>query len=558
MTALATRESPSLTEYKPQGLGHILKLSAIVTAGTILISVGGNVLFAVPLALATVYQMFRSTGKVKDADWCQSRDELWNYQVSPKHKSIADSYFDWCKDWGKGTINSLIEPMIGNCELCNFTQDKKHPYHGLRGILTFDDGESVPLTPHDYVSIRLSERVKALEKRDAIEVSAIAVSGDSKALNSADETTQPQDLNKLFHLFRFQSTLVWGGQGSGKTSLVRAIATDKIANNQKIFILNPHGNASGWQGMTLVGGGKNYSAIEAFMERYLDLIKRRYKIFEGAKVTEDEYLEQLLRADLVETTICEELSGWSTNVDQDLLHEFIRTALTESRKVGMPMILVAHDPSLEFVGLKKGARLRDKGVIVAEMESGIADLDTGFLKATGKGKLQIPGRKDAIAFFFTQPTMEQLKAEGIAAPAISENLFAAIAQPEIIDLAQSTQVYPVEFEPTDKQKLEEAFKVDIAEPTAINEVEAIADPIDALLLNYADDPKTAAFLKWISGKPSGEVVTREQIRCSYWAKQNGRDKESIDLVLIEAMDAHLLIETAEDFYEKRDIGTSGT
>ena len=78
MSALATRESPSLTEYKAQGLGHILKLSAIVTAGTILISVGGNVLFAAPLALATVYQMFRSTGKVRDSDWCNSRDELWH------------------------------------------------------------------------------------------------------------------------------------------------------------------------------------------------------------------------------------------------------------------------------------------------------------------------------------------------------------------------------------------------------------------------------------------------------------------------------------------------
>ena len=130
MSALATRESLALTEYKPQGLGHILKLSVIVTAGTLLISVGGNVLFAAPLALATVYQMFRSTGRVKDADWCQSRDELWHYKLSPKHKSLAESYSEWCKDWGKGTINSLIEPMIGNCELCNFTKDKSIPTTG--------------------------------------------------------------------------------------------------------------------------------------------------------------------------------------------------------------------------------------------------------------------------------------------------------------------------------------------------------------------------------------------------------------------------------------------
>ena len=189
MSALATRESPSLTEYKPQGLGHILKLSAIVTAGTILISVGGNVLFAAPLALATVYQMFRSTGKVRDADWCQSRDELWHYKLSPKHKSIADSYSDWCKEWGKGTINSLIEPMIGNCELCNFTQDKKHPYHGLRGILTFDDGESVPLTPADYVTFRLWERQEALSRKDAIEAQVQEVEEQKMLPQSLDELT---------------------------------------------------------------------------------------------------------------------------------------------------------------------------------------------------------------------------------------------------------------------------------------------------------------------------------------------------------------------------------
>jgi len=76
-------------------------------------------------------------------------------------------------------------------------------------------------------------------------------------------------------------------------------------------------------------------------------------------------------------------------------------------------------------------------------------------------------------------------------------------------------------------------------------------------LNYADDPKTASFLKWIADKPEGEVVTREQVRCSYWAKQYGRDRDSISLVLIEAINTHLLIETAQDFYKKRDIGTLG-
>ena len=188
MSALATREAPALTEYRQQGLGHILKLSGIVTAGMILVSIGGSALFAAPLAMATIYGMFRSAGRVRDPDWCESRDELWNYKLSPRHDSIADKYSDWCKEWGKGTINSLIEPMIGNCELCNFTKDKKHPYHGLRGILTFDDGESVPLTPADYVAFRLWERQEALNRKDAIEAEFKEVD-DAKML--------PQSLDDL-------------------------------------------------------------------------------------------------------------------------------------------------------------------------------------------------------------------------------------------------------------------------------------------------------------------------------------------------------------------------
>ncbi|MBM0745447.1 hypothetical protein JOY44_28915 [Phormidium sp. CLA17] len=252
MSALATRESPSLNDYNPQGLGHILKLSAIVTAGTILISVGGNVLFAAPLALATVYQLFRSTGKVKDADWCHSRDELWHYKLSPKHKSIADSYADWCKEWGKDTINSLIEPMIGNCELCNFTKDKKHPYYGLRGILTFDDGESVPLTPADYVAFRLWERQEALSRKDAIEAQVQEVEAPKMLPQALDELAlafgeappvqPPNALEFLRSLTSapLQPVILAGLPGSGKGMLAAiALSLGVKERSLRYWIFNP-------------------------------------------------------------------------------------------------------------------------------------------------------------------------------------------------------------------------------------------------------------------------------------------------------------------------------
>ena len=252
MTALATREALALTEYKPQGLGHILKLSAIITAGTLMISVGGSVLFAAPLALATIYQMFRSTGKVRDSDWCQSREELWHYKLSPKHKSIADSYSDWCQEWGKGTINSLIEPMIGNCELCNFTKDKKHPYYGLRGILTFDDGESVPLTPADYVAFRLWERQEALSRKDAIEAQVQEVEEQKMLPQSLDELAlafgdaplvQPPNAMEFLRSLTsapLQPVIIAGLPGSGK-GVMAAIALSLGVKERglRYWIFNP-------------------------------------------------------------------------------------------------------------------------------------------------------------------------------------------------------------------------------------------------------------------------------------------------------------------------------
>ena len=100
----------------------------------------------------------------------------------------------------------------------------------------------------------------------------------------------------------------------------------------------------------------------------------------------------------------------------------------------------------------------------------------------------------------------------------------------------------------------QSTKLNISEPTQINEEGATSDPIDLLLLNYADDPKMASFLKWIADKPEGEVVTREQVRCSYWAKKNGRDKKTVDVALVKAINTPLLIEIDVETYQKRTVG----
>ena len=358
---------------------------------------------------------------------------------------------------------------------------------------------------------------------------------------------EPNPITRLMHFFRLQNTLVWGGQGSGKTSLTREIAADKLAHNQKVIVLNPHGSASTWQGMKLIGAGKNYKAVEEFMRTYLALIKQRYQIFEQSGISEDDFLEQLLKAGLVESVICEEASSWAANVDQELLHDFTRTGLTESRKVGLPLLIVTHDPSLEFMGLKKGARLRDAGMAIAELEPGIADLDTGFLKATGRGKLQLPGQKDAIAFVFEPPIQtaapNPIDLRAVELPKVAP-LFSAsdidemLASPaltprKIEDIAKAYGLPLPNIERSPLERLEDSFKLNAVEPTAIAEV-----PVTQNLFDNLPEPLDDV-ARYINSK-GGELPVASLKNWGKSRRNGALNSDAIDDSLIELMQLQLI------------------
>ena len=219
-------------------------------------------------------------------------------------------------------------------------------------------------------------------------------------------------------------------------------------------------------------------------------------------------------------------------MDQELLHDFTRTGLTESRKVGLPLLIVTHDPSLEFMGLKKGARLRDAGMAIVELEPGIADLDTGFLTATGKGKLQLPGQKNAISFVFeppvktTEPTLEQFAQEFAAPDPIPKS-----------DLPVGV-MGKVKAQPkTQQQQLEDSYRLNAADefqtvakevaPTPqTNNSEDLPEPLNSI----------ARYIHSKGGKLS--VATLKD-----WGRakrKNPLDSEAIDHLLIELMEFHLI------------------
>ena len=563
MTALATRESPALTEYKPQGLGHILKLSAIVTAGTLLISVGGNVLFAAPLALATVYQMFRSTGKVKDADWCQSRDELWHYKVSPKHQSIADSYSDWCQEWGKGTINSLIEPMIGNCELCNFTQDKKHPYHGLRGILIFDDGESVPLTPSDYVAFRLWERQEALSRKDALEAQVQEVE-DPKLLPPAlDELADafgdapPVQLPNALEFLRsltsapLQPVIIAGLPGSGK-GIMAAIALSLGVKERglRYWLFNPKNKldeAGYW-----ARAEKHYlkDRLQQDDQTFSDLMTT-LELFssEGSRRNNQPGSYEPLILLLEEIT---SIIGLFTPKQKEIFKSKIIALAGLLRGSNMAVWLSGQSVTLEDLGFS-GKSNRSMFTAIAAVGpdrtgcKSICDLLTipfdeatlppGRCWLTGNAvypALQAPGNIPQYPTWQDVPNLIDLRpyaaaVEGGREPYDLEDLLAspALTPKKIEQIANAYQL------PSPVEQLEKTYQMDAVEPPAIREVVPTQNSFE----NLPEPLKDVA--RYIHSK-GGELAVSTLKDWGRARRSNPLNSEAIDHLLIELMELHLI------------------
>lgn len=212
-----------LTEYRPQGLGHVFGLSGITALGLGIFGFTGSALLAVPIGVGVCLQLYRSAGKTKDPDWCNALGEMWTYKLSPRHRSLEQDYDTWCEQYGLETVNAIIDPLVGQCCYANFSRDPKHPYHGLRGVLVFDcEGDGLPpLTPHDYVAARLRQRM-AVFARGTVDVEAVTV------LPQVEKSAEPPE------------QILCGQRGATPCGYLGAIAPTNSAeiSNQLVEISN--------------------------------------------------------------------------------------------------------------------------------------------------------------------------------------------------------------------------------------------------------------------------------------------------------------------------------
>jgi hypothetical protein len=161
-------------------------------------------------------------------------------------------------------------------------------------------------------------------------------------------------------LLHFPAVLIWGPQGSGKTSFAAWLLHQRIAAGHLAWVCDPHKEYGQWQGLKVVGAGMDYLDCDRAMLSFANTVKQAYK----ARSEQPHYKPTS------ETVLVEEFTNWSSRCENSA--DFFAAALSDLRKIKKSVIFVAHDRSLVALGNAKGfSKARNNGLLELQLEAAI-------------------------------------------------------------------------------------------------------------------------------------------------------------------------------------------
>jgi hypothetical protein len=314
--------------------------------------------------------------------------------------------------------------------------------------------------------------------------------------------------------------LLFGGMGAGKSWTARYLVMEKVRAGYQVILLDPHAANHEWKGIRHIGAGMDYPAIAAFLQWYLDEIERRYQEFNRSGLTEEDWQESLRQQQRITSVVSEEMTNWADRLPGDIGSKFFKSAMSDSRKVLMPPLFVAHDRTLSALGDAKGlARLRDAALLELELIPTIHPM-TRKPVSSGQGKLKLPGHAEWLP---------------VALPKIERKLtdFTSWTQPPTP--AQPTPPMPPSHPDLRTQLVDFLKDCWQAEPPP-DETALTRSRLDAL--PTSDLKNLGVYLR-----KKGQIAVRDVKKS--WGKNNGLNGEQVSELLLELINLNL-IETFSD------------
>ena len=227
------------------------------------------------------------------------------------------------------------------------------------------------------------------------------------------------------HFREWPTILVFGGQGSGKTTFAQRLMHDRALAGHQIEVLDPHAALDQWEPFPCLGAGMEYRAIDRAMLQFRDEVTRFYKLrSQQRNVTAQ-----------AKTVVCDELTQWADRCEES--GDFFKASLCDLRKANRGVIYIAHDRTLTALGGGKGvAAARDAQLLELELEAEIGP--DGKPRPAMRGKLYMPGRKSEpipVALDHWQPPIVSIQYQG-------QDAISPSNQPQLADPWEEPRALP--------------------------------------------------------------------------------------------------------------------
>ncbi|MBD2033888.1 hypothetical protein H6F76_02320 [Leptolyngbya sp. FACHB-321] len=355
-----------------------------------------------------------------------------------------------------------------------------------------------------------------------------ATAPEQQSATPATPTSKPTaDPTAYLQNFLEYPGLLFGGMGAGKSWTARYLVMQKVQAGHQVILLDPHAANHEWKGIRHIGAGMDYRAIAEFLQWYLDEIERRYQEFNRSGLTEEDWQDSLRQQQRITSVVSEEMTNWADRLPGDIGSKFFKSAMSDSRKVLMPPLFVAHDRTLTALGDAKGiARLRDAALLELELIPTIHPT-TRKPVSSGKGKLKLPGHAEWL---------------GVELPTIERKItdFTVWLPPQPPSEVNQTTLQsspPAQPKPPDFRTQVVGWLQDCwqAEPPS-DEPASTRSRLDSL--PTSDLKSLGVYLR-----KKGAIAVRDLKKS--WGKNNSLNAEQVQELLLELINLHL-IETFSD------------
>jgi hypothetical protein len=316
-------------------------------------------------------------------NWHKQRSKDWEAIDSGKyaHLLTAAEAKHYERIYGKGSLQAAQQ---GDYSHAGFESDEAIDVPATPVEDAKKSEATEETSPAPAVATDVDVLVEGTSAGEAIEGEAVALAApmDEATPNQTDGASPAQDDRFAWaqDLLHFPAVLIWGPQGSGKTSFAAWLLHQRIAAGHSARVFDPHASYGQWNGLKVIGAGMNFAGCDIAMQDFIAKVKTEYQ----ARAKQPDYKPTR------ESLLVDEFTQWSAMCTHS--SDFFVTALSDIRKIQKCVIFVSHDRSLVALGGSKGfSKARNNGLLELQLEA-IIDPKTGEPRPAMKGKLRYPGK----------------------------------------------------------------------------------------------------------------------------------------------------------------------